>query len=178
MLVKTRLKINVAVSVLTAFIIVLVLLQAFVRVNRAVEESNIAGEIITCAFERNTLRDDYLRTGSARAKNQWFAKYAQMGILLKAAAEKFRGAEERKNIQALTEDNLRTGRIFAVIVENREKARSDPELAALAQEAENRLVSQLRMRVYDRTLYAVALDEGARNHQHSALWMAALQSLA
>jgi PAS domain S-box-containing protein len=173
MLVKTRLKINVAVSVLTAVVIVLVLLQTFVRVNIAVQESNIAGAIITCAFERNTLRDDYLRTGSPRAKKQWFAKHQQMAGLLKAASEKFRDVEERKYIEALIKDNLSTGRIFTALVKNREKARSDPESAALSREAENRLVSQMRMRVYDRTLYAVALVEGARERRDSALWMAA-----
>jgi PAS domain S-box-containing protein len=173
MLVKTRLKINVAVSVLTAVVIVLVLLQTFARVNGAVQESNIAGAIITCAFERNTLRDDYLRTGSERAKKQWFAKHRQMGGLLKAASEKFRDAEEKKNIEALIKDNISTGRIFTALVENREKARSDPESAALAREAENRLVSQMRMRVYDRTLYAVALADGARERRDCALWLAA-----
>jgi methyl-accepting chemotaxis protein len=173
MLVKTRLKINVAVSVLTAVVIVLVLLQTFARVNGAVQESNIAGAIITCAFERNTLRGDYLRTGSERAKKQWFAKHRQMGGLLKAASEKFRDAEEKKNIEALIKDNISTGRIFTALVENREKTRSDPESAALAREAENRLVSQMRMRVYDRTLYAVALVDGARERRDCALWLAA-----
>jgi len=173
MLVKTRLKINVAVSVLTALVIVLVLLLAFVNVNCAVNESNIASAIITCAFERNTLRDDYLRTGSQRAKKQWFAKHAQMARLLQSESERFATAEERTNIQELMKDNIITGRIFTAIVENRGKTRSDPQSAALAHDAENQLVSQMRMRVYDRTLYAVALHEAARQRQHVALWMAA-----
>ena len=101
MLIKTRLQIHVAVSVTMAFVIALVLFLALSRVNRAVEESNIASQIITCAFERNTLRNDYLRTDSERAKKQWFVKNAQMGRLLISASEKFRVAEDKKNIEEL-----------------------------------------------------------------------------
>jgi PAS domain S-box-containing protein len=173
MLVKRRLQINVAVSVLAASLIILVLFLALLRVNRAVEQWKIADGIITCAFARNTLRDDFLRTNSERAKKQWFAKHQQMGKLLESALQKFRTAEDRKNVQELIRDNLSTGRIFAAIVEIRSRARSNAGSVALAQEAEKRLVSQLRMRVYDRTLYAVALDEAARSRLFSALWLAA-----
>jgi PAS domain S-box-containing protein len=173
MLVKTRLQINVAVSVLTAVVVILVLLLAFTRINRALEESYLAGEIILCAYERNTLRSDYLATGSERAKKQWFAKHEQLGRLLDAASRDFRGAEDRTNLQELVKDHQVTGRIFSAIVANREQARPDAASAALAKEAENRMVSQLRMRVYERTLYAINLDEGARSRLYSALWLAA-----
>ena len=174
MLVKTRLKINIGVSVLSAFAIVMMLFLALDRVRRAVEESNVAGGLITCAFERNALRNDYLRTDSERAKKQWFAKNQQMGRLLKSASEKFRDAEARKIVAELTKDNVMTGQIFTALVENRTRSRPPGrDSAALSHEAESRLVSQMRMRVYDRALYAVTLDEGARKRLYSALWQAA-----
>jgi len=173
MLVKTRLKINIGVSVLTTFAIVAMLLLALDRVRRAVAESKIADGLITCAFERNTLRNDYLRTDSERAKKQWFAQNERMGRLLKSASEKFRETEDKIIIEELVKDNVVTGQIFAAIVATREKYRPDADAAALAREAENRLVSQMRMRVYDRALYAVALEEGSGRRLQSALWQAA-----
>jgi C4-dicarboxylate-specific signal transduction histidine kinase len=174
MLVKTRLRINITVSVVSTLAIVAVLLLALDGVRRAVEESSIAAGLITCAFERNTLRNDYLRTESERAKRQWFAKNRQMETLLTSASEKFRDAEDQKIIQELSRDNIKTGQIFAVIVANRTKLRPPgTDAAALSREAENRLVSQMTMRVYDRALYAVALEEGARRRLYSALRQAA-----
>ena len=173
MLVRKRLHLNVAVSLLTAVAIILVLFLALARVRRAVEESHLADAIIICAFERNTLRNDYLRTDSQRAKKQWFAKNQEMGKLLNAAAVKFREAADRKIIADLVKDNDSTGQIFAAIVAIHEKAGSGANSAALSLEAENRLVSQMRMRVYDRALYAVTLDEGANRRLYSALWLAA-----
>jgi PAS domain S-box-containing protein len=173
MLVKRRLQLNVAVSVVSAAVIALVLFLAFTRVSRAVKESNIAGAIIICAFERTTLRNDYLRTDSERAKKQWFAKHEQMVRLLKEASEQFSSREDRKNIEALIKDNLIAGKIFQAIVRNREKSKTDADSATLSREAENRLVSQMRMRVYDRTLYAVTLDAAARGRLYFALWLVA-----
>ncbi len=161
MQVKKRLQINSVGSVMTAFVIVLVLFLALHRVNHALEESDIAGEIITTAFERSTLRSDYLRTYSDRAKKQWFAKHEQMGGLLKSASGKFRDAEDKRIIEEMIRDQDSTGKIFSSIVANREKRRSDAD-SALSQETESRLVSQLEMRLYDKVLNARKFARGRR----------------
>ena len=172
MLVKTRLQINVAVSVLTAFVIVLVLFLALCGVNRAVQEANIAREITACAFDKNTLRDDYLRTDSERAKKQWLAKDEEMGRLLKSASEKFKAAEDKKNIEELNSDHVIGRKIFTAIVEKREKTRWDADSATLSQEAESRLASQMRMREYDKAINVRTLDEEAGRRLFSALRLA------
>jgi C4-dicarboxylate-specific signal transduction histidine kinase len=168
MLVKTRLQLNVAVAVVTAMVIAAVLFLAMSRVNRAREQLNIASEIITRSFERSTIRNDYLQTGSERAKKQWYAKDAQTARLLEAARDSFPPGEDSQIIEELIKDNAATRAIFNAIVESRSKARPDPEAAATAREAESRLVSQMRMRVYNRVLNARTLHEGADSRLDSA----------
>ena len=171
MLVKKRLQINAIGAVTAALVIVIMLFLALSRINDAMEESDIAGEILTSAFERSTLRSDYLRTDSERAKKQWFAKHEQMDRLLKSASEKFRNAEDKKNIQGMIRDQDSTGKMFSDIVGNREKTRSVAD-SALSQETESRLVSQLEMRLYDKVLNARSLHEAADRRLFSALRVA------
>jgi signal transduction histidine kinase/HAMP domain-containing protein len=168
MRVKTRLQFNVAVAVLTALVIAAVLFLAMSRVNRAMEQSNIASEIITRSFERSTIRNDYLQTGSERAKKQWYAKDTQIVRLLQSARDRFPPGEDSKTIEELIKDNVATRAIFSAIVESRSKTRTDPESAATSREAESRLVNQMRMRLYDRMLYARTLHEGADSRLGSA----------
>src|SRR5665647_1607147 len=101
MLIKKRLQINVAVSVMIAVVIGLVLFLALYRLNRANNLAIIAGELVTSALERVTLRNDYIRNNSERAKEQWFAKNKQIGELLQSASENFWDAEDKKNIAIL-----------------------------------------------------------------------------
>src|SRR5512135_2637955 len=98
MQIKTRLQINVIVSMLMACVICLVL---FLSLHNLINENNaakIAVDIITSALERTTLRNNYVRNNSARAKQQWISKHVQINGLLKSASENFREAEDRKNI--------------------------------------------------------------------------------
>ena len=74
MQVKQRLQLNAALSVIAAAAVILVLILSMYRVIRAVEASDIAGRIITADFERLTLRNDYVQSGSERARAQWLSK--------------------------------------------------------------------------------------------------------
>lgn len=159
MQIKKRLQINVVVSVLTALFICLMLFMALHRVNRAMDASNLADEIVRSIFERSTFREDYLRTNSERAKAQWFAKQEQIGRLLKTATEVFTDSEDRRSVDELIKDHESIGKLFSNIVENREKTGSDAGSAALSLEIENRLHTQLIMRLYDKILHARKLQE-------------------
>lgn len=169
MLVKSRLQINVAVPVLAVFIIAVLLFLTLSRVNRAVEETNLTREIVTCAFERNTLRNDYLRTDNQRAKKQWFAKHEQMDGLLKSAWGMFEAAEDRKVVEEMIKDQAQTGKLFSGIVGNRRKTVTGADSAALSRETESRLASQLEMRLYDKVLNGRTLNQGADRRLFSAL---------
>ncbi len=172
MQVKQRLQINVAVSVLTACVIIPVLVLAMYRVNKAVEAQQVSSEIIIGAFERVALRNDYVRNNSERARIQWFAKHEQIGRLLKSAPQVFRDPEDRVLLTELGKDHGSLFNLFSGIVENREKTVSGAYSPALSQEIENRLISQLNMKVYDTVLLAGRLHEAAGQHLFSALSLA------
>lgn len=172
MQVNKRLQINVAFSIITAFVVVLVLFLTLSRVNRAMEESEIANEILSSAFERSTFKSDYLRTSNERARVQWFAKSEEIGRLLKFASDKFKDAEDKKTIDEMIKDHESTVKLFSDIVENRERTRSGSASAELSQEIENRLVAQLNMRLYDKVLHTRRLREAAEQHLFATLRMA------
>ncbi len=172
MQVEKRLKINVAVSVITAFIIALMLFLTLSRVNRATTESEVASEILSSAFERSTFRSDYLRTSSERARVQWLAKSDQVGRLLKFAADRFKDADDKITIDEMIRDHASTVKLFSDIVENREKRKSGKVSAALSEEIEQRLVTQLNMRLYEKVLHTGRLRESAGTHLLSALRLA------
>ena len=169
MQIKKRLRINAIVTVITAAAIFILLFLALYRVNRAVEAAKIGDNIIASGFERVALRNDYIRTNSERAKIQWRAKHEQAGKLLKTAAERFRNAENKNDIDEMFKSNESIGNIFAAIVANREKADLSPDPAGLSQEVENRLISQLNMRVYEAILHGRSFQEWSTRTLFSAL---------
>ena len=174
MLVKTRLQINAVISVMTAIAIVLAILLVMGPVTRAMEELKIASEIMTCAYERDTVRNDHLRTNGVREKNQWFAKDDQLGRLLRSASEKIKTVKDQKIIDEVNRGHLKNREIFTAMVESREMARSTPDSTALSQEAESRLLNQMRMGVYETAINARRLDEWADRRPFSALRLAPL----
>ncbi|MHB9097835.1 MAG: sensor histidine kinase [Syntrophales bacterium] len=172
MQIKKRLQINVAVSVLTVFVICLVLFLSLHQLNKANDSAKIAGEIITGMLERVTLRNDYTQNNNARAKEQWFAKQKQIKELLKSASKNFPSAEDRKNIAVLIENHESIGRIFSAMVAGREKSGVNPVSADLSHEVEERLVTQLNMRVYEAVVYGRRLLESSRKARASAIRLA------
>ena len=169
MLIKKRLQINVAVSVMIAVVIGLVLFLALYRLNRANNLAIIAGELVTSALERVTLRNDYIRNNSERAKEQWFAKNKQIGELLQSASENFWDAEDKKNIAILIDDYESFGRIFSAIVANREKNSLTSGSADLSSKVEEKLLNQLNMRVYEVVIHGRELGESSKEARASAL---------
>jgi len=169
MQVRQRLKINAVVSVITAFIILLILSLALYSLNNANDSGKIAGEIITGAFERVALRNDYIWNGNERAKEQWFARHEEVGRLLKSAYEKFRKPEDIPTLARMLKNHEAIGKIFSGIVENREKAGSHAFSADLTREIENRLLSQLNMRGYEFVINGRQLLESSREARDSAI---------
>jgi len=161
MQVKKRLRINVVLSVLTACIIIPMLILAAYRITGAVKAQRAAGDIVTGAFERVALRNDYVRNSNERARIQWFAKQEQLGRLLQSASRVFPDPDDRRLLTDLEKDHQSLFNLFSGIVENREKTASGLYSRALSREIENRLISQLNMKVYDTVLLARRLHESA-----------------
>jgi PAS domain S-box-containing protein len=173
MQVRLRLKINTLVSVIMAVGILVILSLALSRINREDDKGKIAGEIITGAFERVSLRNDYMWNSDERAKEQWFAKNEQVGRLLKSASPKFREPKDIETLAEMLKDQGSIGKIFRTIVENREKAGSHAySKTILSQEIENRLLSQLNMRGYDFVINGRQLQKSTLEARASAVRLA------
>jgi PAS domain S-box-containing protein len=157
------------ISVIAIFIVVSLMTH---RVNSAMDASNIANAIITASFERLMLRTDLQRTGSERSKAQLLAKHDQIGNLLKAALQKFPDAEDKKTINELLTNHESIGKFSKTIRENREKAGPRAGTDALTQQIEDRLLSQLNMRVYETILLGGKLQESGDRAVASALRLA------
>ncbi len=166
MQVKQRLRINIIVMILSAVALLVMLLGTMYSVNRAMEAKKIADMIVTTAFERLALRTDYMRTGSDRARQQVSAKFRQISGLLRSASATFTSAEDRKTVTALIESNESADKVFRAIIENRNKVRPKSGPGDLSLEVEDRLLSQLNMRVYETVILAGKLQEST----HDALF--------
>ncbi|HXX58800.1 MAG TPA: GAF domain-containing protein [Thermodesulfovibrionales bacterium] len=172
MQIKQRLRLNAVVMALSAFAVIAVLLVTMHRAMRAMENDRIADGIITASFERGTLRADYLRTGSDRAKEQVSAKHREIAELLTVASEKFTDPEDRETIAALMKGHESIGKNFRAIVENRRESASLGRSASVSRESEDRFLSQLNMRVYEAALLGRKLQESSSAALVSALRLA------
>ncbi len=169
MRIRKRLQINVVISVLTAVVVCFVLSISLFSLNRASNATRFAGDVLAACFERITLRNDFIQTNSARAKEQWYASHGKITRLLRSAPQYFRDVEDRRTIDKLIEANESIGTLFSAIVANRETKSRDPDSAALSREAEARLVSQVNMRVYEVVVNNRKLLASARVARAAAL---------
>lgn len=170
--IKKRLQINVAVSAITALVIIFMLFLTLYRINRAVDASDLADEIIRGVFERSTFEADYLRTHSERARVQWLSKNEKIGRLLRSASGSFKEPEDQVNIEGMLKDHEAIGRLFSSVMKNRGRIRSDSDPTALSLEIENRLLTQLTMRSYEMVLHARRLQEAGTKSLFSILKIA------
>jgi two-component sensor histidine kinase/PAS domain-containing protein len=162
MQVRQRLRLNTLLSVTAALTIMLLLVVALYRINKATKASDLAGQIVIGAFERLAFKNDYIRTNSDRAREQWSVKHKQIGRLIESASGQFRDAKDLKTLNELRRSQDAIKRIFSSIVENRQKAGSYAHPAPLSREVEDRLRVQLNMRVYEVVLHGRNLQESAK----------------
>ena len=169
MQIKKRLRIQVAVWVVTTLVICLVFFLSLYRINKVSNLTKIAGDLVTNSLERVTFSNDYIWHNSARAKEQWFVKHKQIGRLLKSASENFRSVEDRYNIGEMIKHHESIGNIFSAIVANREKSSLKPESAELSREFEDRLLNQMNMVIYAVVLHDRELLDSSRKARASVL---------
>lgn len=149
MQVKHRLLLNLVVAALLVAAILVMLVTTTRRVVTTVETSTIADAIITTAFERLALDSDYINSGNERVRRQVDAKYRQIGDLLKSATEKFTAPEDQKTLTALIETSESVRAILLSIMANREHVNPTDRPEALSLEVDERLRSQMTMRIYE-----------------------------
>jgi signal transduction histidine kinase len=171
--VNDRLKINVFVAVITAVVILFLLSLAVYRVGRAIDELQIANQIIAKVLEKIIVRDDYLNNNTERARRQWIIKHEQLGRLLESAKQRLKDAEDKRMIDEMIKAQESIGKLFSAIVENREKTRLGKE-TAFSRQLEDRIVTQLNMRVYTTILNGRQLQDSVRESLSLTMRMAGL----
>ena len=173
MQVKQRLRINAVVTIVSVIAILVVIVLTFYRVNRVFEASEIADRILTTAFERLTLRTDYLRTSSERSAIQFIAKQGQISGLLKTASEKFTDPEDKITVSELIKNNESLENNFRAVVENRGKMGPSARPDAIVQQTEDRLLNQWNIRLYEMVLLGGKLQDSGNAALASALTLGA-----
>lgn len=159
MQIKKRLQLNIVVSVITAFLVILVLVQAVRDVKRAMDAVLVAGDLERSAFESSALREDYLRTDTGQARRQWLASHERIGRLLLSAEKKFKDADDRQILEKMTRDQEESGKLFAHIVGQRQNVRQDKASGADSRATENHFLNQLMWAVNDTAFNARQLQE-------------------
>ena len=136
--------------------------------------TKISGDIVLNSFERVTLRNDYLQNNNERAKIQWFARHEEIGSILKSASKEFQSVEDKKTLDEMLKKHESIGKIFSDIVENREKKKSTSDDAGISQEVEDRLLSQLNIKVYEEVVLGRELLESSRKARSSTMRQAGI----
>ena len=157
MRVRKALNYTVIFSALAAALILVVLVTMLYRVERAVQAGEITDAIVGAVFERSTLRDDYLRTDSERARIQLLAKHEEIGRLLNDAQPMFSLPEEQTNLAEMVRDHESSGRLITAVLQSRLGSGPGAARSPSQQEMEERLQTQLVMKAYETVLHARTL---------------------
>jgi len=149
MKIRTRLQIVTAASAALVVVMALLFYWSQQRLATANKAKNLADEIVSSVFERNTLRSDYLDNNNQLAKDQWLAKQNQISDLLKKAPTNLVFINDRQTLNNIQKSVEGSSAVFQQILSNREDARSGLILQVKANGVENRLESQLLLKFLD-----------------------------
>lgn len=167
MKIRTRLNVISAVSITATVFIVAVFVWSRIEQSVATENERLVVEIQKITIERSLLRDEYLFYGSRRAQTQWQLKTEYLGKLLDQAAGRFRSEKNRDILSGLRRHFDTTGRLWSLIVKNREAAGLEENKKLLALEYEKRLFSQILLEAYALSDSTMKLIESARHTARS-----------
>jgi len=149
MRIRTRLQVVTAASAIMVVIMALLFYWSQQRLATANKAKNMADEIVSSVFERNTLRSDYLDNNNQLAKEQWLAKQNQISDLLKKAPANLVFINDRQTLNNIQKSVEGSSAVFQQILSNREDARSGLILKTEANGVENRLEGQLLLKFLD-----------------------------
>lgn len=175
MKIRTRLHIVTAASAAMVIIMALLVYWSQHRLATANKAKNLADEIVSSVFERNTLRNDYLNHDDQRAKDQWFLKQNQLSDLLKSAPANLVSISDREIFTDIQKKIEGSSAIFQQILTNRESTGVRVPRTSRVIEIENRLVAQLLLKFLDTIADArklqVAGNELIVSTQRTAAWV-------
>jgi len=173
--IRTRLRVVTAASATLVVIMALLFYWSQQKLATANKAKNLADEIVSSVFERNTLKNDYLSNDSQRAKEQWLSKQKQISDLLKTAPSNFVSISDRQTFGNIQKNLEGSSDIFQQILSNRESDRTGMRHHAEAIVIENRLAGQLMLKFLDTIADAHRLQEASNrliaSTQRTAAWV-------
>ncbi len=175
MRIRTRLQVVTAASAVLVVMIALLFSWSQHRLATANKAKNLADEIVSSVFERNTLRNDYLNNDNQRAKDQWFSKQHQLSDLLLTAPANLVSISDRKIFDDIQKCLAGGSAIFQQILNNREDVVNGVRHQAEANINENKLVAQLLLQFLDTLANAHKLQKASNeliaSTQRTATWV-------
>ena len=175
MKIRTRLNVVAAASVTLVVVVALLFYWSQRRLAIANKAKNLADEIVSSVFERNTLRNDYLNNDNQRAKAQWFLKQNHLSDLLTSAPANLVSISDREIFSDIQNNIEGSSAIFQQILKNRESTRVGAQRTPGTLAVENRLVAQLLLKFLDTIADARKLqtagNELISSTQKTAAWV-------
>jgi PAS domain S-box-containing protein len=162
MKIKTRLRLNTCVSLGAILLMALSLVWLLRETDRTDLNVRLVEQMRKVAFERTSLRDEYLLYREERAAEQWYTKSKSLGELLKSASERFTSREDEALVRAVQKDFDATFATFSGILENHSQRRLAGKRTDVYSEGELRLISQVLLRAYALTDNIGRLHESAQ----------------
>jgi signal transduction histidine kinase len=141
MKIKTKLWITGIISLAIMVAAAAVIHLTARQVHEMIQEEGFADQIVEKVVGLRTLTFDYLLHRTERARKQWWAAYDDIGRFL--ASHQRQGSEEAELIRNIIPRFDLVDDIFLRLLQNHARKEIHPERAALHQEVENRLISQL-----------------------------------
>jgi PAS domain S-box-containing protein len=148
MKIKTRLRLNSWISLVVVVLMVFCLAWLLKEIDKTDRNKNLVEEIRKTAFERISLRDDYILYGEKRANIQWVAKSETLRGMIETASEYFTAPTDKALLSEVRENFEVTFSQFSTILERHEREGRDKENGFAFDEVELRLISQVFLRAY------------------------------
>lgn len=175
MKIRARLQIVTAASAVLIVFMALLFYWSQNRLATANKAKNLADEIVSSVFERNTLKTDYLRNNNQRAKGQWLSKQNQISDLLKKVPANLVSMSDSQTFDDIQKNVEGSSAVFQQILSNRERAGNRILPQAEANEIETRLVGQLLLKFMDTIADAHKLQKASNlliaSTQKTAAWV-------
>lgn len=170
MKIETTLKFNTRIYMVVIVAMVLTLSWLFFEYQRTVRNHNLVLEMRNIAFERITLRDDYLLYKEERASIQWKVKSEELRGLLETAAGQFTISEDKALLREARKNFDATFSMFSAILEKYKQENSRSNIKFAFDESESRQIRQVFLNSY------TLMDNFERLNQSTERSMNAVQN--
>ncbi len=154
---KKLLSITATILLATTLLCAYMIWRSLENYNIAVHNQEVTHQLVSSIFQRRLLADDYLMNPSTRAKSQWNKEQTAIRSLLEANADGFTSAEEKADVQKITNTLEQSDETFAQVIATFENSENIPTSIVSAQKA--RYGAQL-------TVVALNTESAANNLLH------------